>query len=320
MKGKSRGQGSVGRTPVTGWYCTLLLVTAVMTYLLITAGGIVCITGGSKGCPDWPGCYGQLVPPMRVDSIIEYSHRVIAGLTSLLIVAAAIVGLWQYRSIRWVSRPPALAIAFLIAVTVFGALVVLRGLPPGLAAVDLGSALLVLALLVTPTVVAFARHANPFLPDRLVYRSTFARLTLATLVAVFIVLVSGVLVAKSGSLVRCLGWPLYGGQLIPVDMHGWFRAARLLFATGTGILLIAVVVQAWRQQPANKPIRRTAVAVGVLFLGEILAGALISALGYGILLLVIQVALAAALWATLTVLAVLAGLPSTAPQKRSFDM
>ena len=315
MKGKSRSQGSKGGMPVARWYCTLLLITAVMTYLLITAGGIVCVTGGSTGCPDWPGCYGQPVPPMRMDSIIEYSHRVVAAVTSLLIVATAAVSLWRYRSIRWLSRPPALAIVFLIAVTIFGALVVLQGLPPGLAATDLGSALLVLALIAMPTVIAFARQANPSLPDLLIFRSAFSRLTLAVLVAVFIVLVSGTLVARSGSLVRCLGWPLYGATLDLAELHGWLQAARLLFATGTGILLIAVVVQAWRLQPRRGAIRRAATMVGLLFLGEILTGTLISAFGHSILLLVIQVALAAALWAMLVILAVLAGLPSATTEE-----
>ena len=174
------------------------------------------------------------------------------SLTSLLIVAAAASGPVAISSIRWVSRSLALAVVLLIAVIIFGALVVLQGLSPGLAAVDLGSALMVLALALTATVVAFARHADPTLPERLLFHSAFAKLTLWTLVAVFMVLVSGVLVAKSGSLVRCLGWPLYGGQLVPVDVHGWLRAARLLLATAAGMLLIAVIAAPWRLQAQQR--------------------------------------------------------------------
>ena len=79
---------------------------------------------------------------------------------------------------------PVIAVAFLLAVIIFGALVVLRGLEPGLAALDLGSALAVLALMLAATVVAFARQQDPALPDRLVFRTALARLTLWTLVAV----------------------------------------------------------------------------------------------------------------------------------------
>ena len=199
---------TVGKLFIPKWYCYLLLTAAVMTYLLITLGGIVCVTESGLGCPDWPGCYGQIVPPPRLDAIIEYMHRFTAALTSPFIIAAAIIGWWKFRSVWWVSRPPLMAVALLLAVIAFGATAVLRGLRPEIAAIDLGSALMVLALMLIATVAAFARYQQPTLPDQLLFRSAFARLTLWALVAVFVVLVSGVLVADSGSLARCLGWPL----------------------------------------------------------------------------------------------------------------
>lgn len=296
-----------GKTLITQRHRDLLLVTCLLTYALVILGGIVCMTDASRGCPDWPGCYGQIVPPMRMDSILEYAHRVMAALTSLFIIASAVVGWRKARSIRWVSRPPLIAVALLLAVIVFGAMVVLRGLAPGLAALDLGSALGVLALMLTATVVAFARHQDPALPDQLVFRSSFARLALWTLVAVFVVLVSGVLVAADHSPVRCLSWPLFG-RLLPLDeARGWYHLARQLLAAGAGILVIAVVVGAWRR---HGPIRRTALVLGLLFAIEIAAGALVLVHGPAVWFQVIRVAAAGALWAMLVVLVVLAGLPS----------
>jgi cytochrome c oxidase assembly protein subunit 15 len=265
----------------------------------------VCVTDSSTGCPDWPACYGQLVPPLRLDSILEYAHRVLAGLVSLSIVASAIVGWRKARSIHWVSWPPIIAIVFLVAVVIFGAMVVLRGLEPGLAALDLGSALIVLALMLAATMMAFAFHKNPALPERLSYDTLSARLALWTLVAVFVVLVSGVLVATSGSAVRCLSWPLYGSPLELIDARGWLDLARRLLAGAVSILILVVVVQAWR---GPRTIRRTALVTGLLFLTETVLGALLVVGGSTVYLQVVYVALAAAFWTSLVMLAVLIGL------------
>ncbi|HSJ54994.1 MAG TPA: COX15/CtaA family protein [Anaerolineae bacterium] len=300
---------------MTGRHRNLFLAAALLTYLLVTLGGVVCVTDSSRGCPDWPACYGRLLPPLRLNSILEYTHRVVAALTSLFIVASAVVAWQRYRAIRWLSRPLAIAIVFLLAVVVFGALVVLRGLEPALAALDLGSALLVQALVVTAAAVAFARHRNPALPDRLSFDSTLARLALWALVAVWIVLVSGVLVAASGSAVRCLSWPLYGAaQHLAVNpAREWLHGARRLAGGLAGILVVAVAVQAWRVQHGQRAIRRTATVMGVLFVAEVVVGGLLVVGGSALLLEVVYVSLAAALWALLAALLVLAGLPSPAP-------
>lgn len=297
----------------SGWHRFLLLTATILTYLLVTIGGIVCVTDSSQGCPDWPACYGQLVPPMRLDSILEWIHRALAGLTSLFIIASAIVGWHNIRAIRWVSRPPVLAVVSLLAVSGLGATVVLRGLEPGLAALDLGLALLVLALMLTSTVVAFCCHYTPHLTGHLSFRSAYARLTLWTLVVVLLVMVSSVLVADNGSVTRCLGWPVASDRLLRGDQRGWLHVARFLISGVADVLIVAVAVQAWRTQRARRTIVRTATLVGTLFLAEIVVGVLLAAVGFTISLLVIHAALAAALWAVLVMLAVFAGLAPLTP-------
>jgi len=302
---------AIDNSSITRSHRVLLLTAAIMTYLLVTMGGIVCATRSTYGCPDWPGCFGQFIPPLQSNAIIEYTHRFIAALTTPLIIAAAVVGWRRTRSIKWVSGPPLIAIALTCAVIVFGAFAVLTGLPPALAAVDLGSALLVLALMVTATVIAFARHKDPMLVNPLSFRSPFAKLTLWTAGAVFFVLVSAVLVAESGSLVRCLGWPLYNEPLILSDLRGWLLLARRLVAGASFILIAAIVIQAWRAQHGQAGIRRAASLVGVLLLAEALIGILMLASGFAPFLLVAYVAVAAALWVMVVVLVVLAGLVSS---------
>src|SRR5512143_2660357 len=134
-----------------GRFRYLALTAALMTFGLITMGGIVRVTGSGLGCPDWPTCHGQLVPPMRMDAIIEYLHRLIAALTSPFILASAVVGWDKLRAIKWVSRPPIIAVGLLIVEIVLGAITVLTELPPEIVAVHLGTALTIFALMLAST-------------------------------------------------------------------------------------------------------------------------------------------------------------------------
>jgi heme A synthase len=61
---------------------------ATATWVLIVVGGYVRVTGSGMGCPDWPRCHGQWLPPDSLAAIIEVTHRYAAGTVSLLVLIA----------------------------------------------------------------------------------------------------------------------------------------------------------------------------------------------------------------------------------------
>jgi heme A synthase len=284
---------------VPKWHCTLFAWAAVMVYVLVLSGGIVCITDSSHGCPDWPTCHERWFPPNQVDSIIEYSHRALTPLTLPFLIAAAVVAWRRYRSERWVFIPTIGAIVCLAVVVFFGALVILTGLPRGWAAVDLGTALMALALVVTAATGVSARFRSPHMVLRPSVTRGIARLALTTTATVYAVLVSGVLVSRPGALMRCLNWPGVVGLGRPEDLYGWLYLLRFAFGVLASVLIVVLVVQAWRTRRHHPLLARDTSIAGVLLAIATMVGAFMPTPDNGILMPAMSMAAAAALWAAL---------------------
>ena len=129
-------------------FAKLAVAAAVATFVLIAVGGLVRATDSGLGCPDWPLCFGDWVPPADLHAWIEHTHRLIAAVFVGPLVGA--VGL-DHRLHRSPPRPAAPVRrgaspgCSSSSQSLLGAAVVLQGLAAELVTAHLAMALTVFA-------------------------------------------------------------------------------------------------------------------------------------------------------------------------------
>jgi heme A synthase len=197
---------------MTRRFSRLAWSAATCTYLLIILGAIVRITGSGMGCgDDWPLCKGRLLPPLELHAIIEFAHRQLGVLVSVLVVALAAYA-WMLRSRSGTDDAPDrsafVALGLLGFQVAIGAVTVKLRLPPWTVVLHLGTAMLVLA-----TLLVSAKRTGPPCPPGLRPGSVPG---LAALGLGFLTVLLGALTANLGAASACLGFPLCNGQLVPV--------------------------------------------------------------------------------------------------------
>src|SRR5688500_16689683 len=58
---------------------TFATVLVLATWALLVVGASVRVNGAGLACPDWPLCFGEVVPPIDLKVCFEFGHRVRAG-------------------------------------------------------------------------------------------------------------------------------------------------------------------------------------------------------------------------------------------------
>ncbi|NJM89360.1 MAG: heme A synthase [Hydrococcus sp. RU_2_2] len=255
---KTPQQQSPTKSSVQKWICRLVWKIAIATLLLMAVGSATRVMNAGLACPDWPLCYGQLIPTqqMNLQVFLEWFHRLDAALIGFSTIALVALSWWYRRELpSWLPGASTFALGLIVFQGVLGGLTVTQLLRFDIVTAHLGTAM---ALLVT--FVAIATALTP-------YQSTGegAKLIWASLTATILVYIQsllGGLVASRWAVHQCLGI----SQLCTV------MNSHLLGVIPATLGALTVVGIAWRT-PALAPIlRRLASVVGSLVLLQILLG------------------------------------------------
>ena len=280
----------------------LTAATGIATFVLIIVGGVVRVSDSGLGCGPagsgfhgWPFCNGDVVPGVDLNSIVEYTHRVLAIVVGFMILALFVLAWRRHRGLLPVTA------ALLVLVAAQGGLggaTVEENLEEVYVAAHLGLAMLLLGLLLY-----LWRRVNAAEAERGGPRG----LAIAATAAVLCTVVAGGYMAGTQNYGRAdyqLGdgahhacgkeFPSCNGEFMPfgdsrlVDIHLTHRAFMYLASA----LVIALVVVSLRRRVAV----RYAWALAALLASQVLVGALNVWLDEYELLILLHLALGTLLW------------------------
>lgn len=245
------------------------------TFVLIAFGGFVRISESGMGCGDhWPLCNGEVVPDLSFATAIEFGHRLIAAVVAVLVVSLAATA-WRWGTAgeaRWarLRRASYVAVLLLVVQIMLGAVTVWLELPPASVILHLGTAMLLLGLLIAAALTAGAEPAGRTMK---LSDGTSGAL-LWTAVYGYIVVLAGGLVANLDAGYACQGFPACNGSWMPADnplMHVHWGHRLLAYGLFVWALFLPRYVS--RRRTGDAGVRRAAMLAAVLVVLQVLIAA-----------------------------------------------
>jgi protoheme IX farnesyltransferase len=275
----------------------LAAASVALALLLVTIGVVVRATGSGMGCPDWPLCHGQVIPPLDdANAWIEWVHRTVAALIGFVVLALAVVAWLDHRdrpSLLW----PSIAVVGLVGFQAWLGRETVRLNNSGESVTaHLAAAMALVGLLV------FILVRSSY-PARIGGRGASQRFTLVAALGattVFALLLFGSQVTATSQWYVFPDWPLMNGSLVPPLTDGTsVHVLHRWVAIVVGLIVAAVALVAWRTQRDNRPVLRLALVAAVLFPIQAFVGGLQILTGLAGWTQTLHVALGAIIWATL---------------------
>lgn len=279
-------------------YTKLANAALISVLTLIFVGAIVRVTGAGMGCPDWPTCWGLLIPPTSVEDVdfdkldigkfqrkaesagrnaasitreslrrefnprhvwIEYTNRLLATPVLFLTLATFIASFHQKKIRPHVYWFSFAALLLVLANAWIGAFVVYSGISPVILTTHLALAMMLICVL------TYCSWAGTDRPRKIAMTANFSLVRKCIIVLLLCVIAEGIM----GSQIREITDELVKAH-VDAPRESWIgeleaKAVYLIHRSFSWIILL-VTVFAFGLVRRNQPDGITATQAGVLFI------------------------------------------------------
>jgi cytochrome c oxidase assembly protein subunit 15 len=223
----------------------LLIPLSVVTLILISLGSFVRGTGAGLACPDWPYCYGELIPDFSLNEGIyqEVGHRFIAAIVMFFTSLVFYLGFKFRKEYENFFRATVMLLLIVFVQAIFGGLTVTQKLNPYIVTSHLALGTIFFQFLLLLTIDSIRSLKN--LEDtRVIERPLLAPTGFLSVFTglVFLQMLLGVFVGASGASLACDGVFLCGGGLLPENWIGAHLVQTLHRYTGFLLLGFAIAL------------------------------------------------------------------------------
>ncbi|QQE77491.1 heme A synthase [Alicyclobacillus sp. SO9] len=260
----------------------LAVITTVGLFIVNIVGFIDTETGSTFGCGnDWPLCNGDLIPhKWGIHTLIEFGHRAIVGIVTVLLVFLVVWVLMKYRQemkarlLVWISA------GFVVVQAALGAMAVFFVNPPWVIAFHFGFSLLAFSGVFLLTV-SIWKYSNPTKSEHLLdlegvqdrAEKSMRSWVLFLFVYLYCAIYLGAFVSSQGVGASFRGWPFptetAGGLTLFLDY------AHRTVAFGLFVFVLTVVVKAYRLKGQRPDLYKGSVYLLTFTVLQIFSGAFV---------------------------------------------
>ncbi len=207
--------------------------------------------GAGLSCPDWPLCYGQMLPQQMLDKgsvhaapaqiFLEWFHRLIAGSVSIIMLILSTIVYTNKNLRKDFGKFCTIGLILLAAQVVLGGLTVLGLLSPKWVSSHLVFGLGFFLTMISMTMHFYYKRKGI---DFKLVKSTYSKFALAAMIMVYFQAFLGGLVSSNFAALACLDFPTCNGKWIPELTGGvLFQFMHRLGAVLTLVLTVGYLLK-----------------------------------------------------------------------------